>query len=171
MLFRSPLAAAYFGWGGGWERLRPRRAGLLAGTAFGILVCLLLVLAFVFLIAGTPLEQTLRDSAREKVLSLGISGGWLFVGVGIFYAAIHSLLEEYYWRWFIFGRGQGLWGPFWSNVISSLGFSLHHVLLLGHFLGYGDWRTYFFAISIAIGGAFWAWLCRKTGNQIGRAHV
>jgi membrane protease YdiL (CAAX protease family) len=153
-----------WGWGGGWERLIPRKSGLLLGAAFGIGVCVLLVLTFQFLIAGTSLEQTLRETAREKILSMGIESGLLFLAVGVFYAAIHSLLEEYYWRWFVFGRGEKIWGCTPALVISSLGFMAHHVLLLGHFLGYGDWRTYLLSLAIAIGGAFWAWLFRRTGN-------
>lgn len=152
------------GWGGSWERLTPRKSGLLLGVVFGLGVCALLVLAFQFLIAGTSLEQTLRETAREKISSLGIQSGLLFLAVGVFYAAIHSLLEEYYWRWFVFGRGEKIWGETRALLISSLGFMAHHVLLLGHFLGYGDWRTYLFSLGIAVGGAFWAWLYRRTSN-------
>ncbi|MFM7117773.1 MAG: lysostaphin resistance A-like protein [Planctomycetota bacterium] len=152
------------GWGSGWERLTPRKSGLLLGAAFGLGVCVLLVFAFQFLIAGTSLEQTLRETAREKISSLGIQSGLLFVAVGVFYAAIHSLLEEYYWRWFVFGSGEKIWGTTRAIVISSLGFMAHHVLLLGHFLGYGDWRTYLLSLAIAIGGAFWAWLYKRTEN-------
>lgn len=162
--FGLPLWAAWQGWGGGWERLVPRKPGLLQGTAFGLGVCLLLILGFQYLIAGTILEQPLRETAREKILSLGIESGLLFLAVGIFYAAIHSLLEEYYWRWFIFGRGKQIWGSAPAIAISSLGFMAHHVLLLGHFLGYGDWRTYLLSAAIAVGGAFWAWLYQRTGN-------
>lgn len=162
--FGLPLWAAWQGWGGGWERLILRKKGLMVGAAFGLGVCALLVLAFQFLIAGTSLEQTLRETAREKILSLGIENGLLFLAVGVFYAAIHSLLEEYYWRWFVFGRGERIWGSTTAMVISSLGFMAHHVLLLGHFLGYGDWRAYLLSLAIAIGGAFWAWLYRRTGN-------
>lgn len=152
------------GWGSGWERLTLRKSGLLSGAAFGFGVCILLVLAFQFLIAGTNIEQTLRETAREKISSLGIQSGLYFLAVAVFYAAIHSLLEEYYWRWFVFGRGEKIWGTMPAIVISSLGFMAHHVLLLGHFLGYGDWRTYFLSLAIAIGGAFWAWLYRRTEN-------
>jgi len=162
--FGLPLWAAWQRWGGRCERLAPRKPGLLVGAAFGLGVCLLLVIGFQFLIAGTSLEQTLRETAREKILSLGIESGLLFLAVGVFYSAIHSLLEEYYWRWFVFGRGQKIWGSAPALAISSLGFMAHHVLLLGHFLGYGDGRTYLLSAAIAVGGAFWAWLYRQTGN-------
>lgn len=162
--FGLPLWAAWQGWGGGWERLVPRKAGMWLGTAFGLAVCGLLVLAFQWLIAGTSLEGTLRDTAGEKLQSLGIQSGLLFLAVGVFYSAIHSLLEEYYWRWFVFGRGRIAWGLAPALAISSLGFMAHHVLLLGHFLGYGDWRTYLLSFAIAIGGAFWAWLYHRTAN-------
>ena len=28
----------------------------------------------------------------------------VYLLLAVFYSAIHSLLEEYYWRWFVFGR-------------------------------------------------------------------
>lgn len=162
--FGLPLFLAWRGQGGGWEQPKPRGAGLVIGAAFGLTVCLLLVGAFFWLVAGTPLEQTLLTTASAKLASLGLNRVTEFLAVGLFYSAVHSLLEEYYWRWFVFGRGRLVWGQAPAMVISSLGFMAHHVLLLGHFLGYAEWRTYLFAGSIAVGGMFWAWLYQKTDN-------
>ena len=49
-------------------------------------------------------------------------------------------------------------------LISSLGFMLHHVLLLGTFFGYDAAATWVFSLAIAIGGAFWAWLYHRTNS-------
>lgn len=162
--FVLPAWVAWRGWGGSLEWLRPRTAGLVPGLWFGLAVCGSLVVAFRWLFAGQAVEQTLLGAAHAKVSSLGLSHPAAFLAVALFYSAVHSLLEEYYWRWFVFGRGQAVWGSRAALVISSLGFMAHHVLLLGHFLGFGEWRTYLVAASVAIGGAFWAWLYRRTGN-------
>lgn len=162
--FALPLGVAWCGWGGGFERPTPRVPGLPLGLLFGLGVCGLLAVAYQWLVAGQGVEQTLLVAAREKLASLGLVSPASFLAVGVFYAALHSLLEEYYWRWFVFGRGRVVWGTNAALAVSSLGFMAHHVLLLGHFLGFAEWRTYLFAAAIAIGGAFWAWLYQRTGN-------
>ncbi len=162
--FGLPAWLVWQGWGGNFERLIPRPAGLLTGLLFGLGVCGLLPLVYFGLIAGTDLEQILLNTAQEKVASLGLHHPIRFFGVGLFYAAIHSLLEEYYWRWFVFGWGLQVWSKPLAYLLSSLGFMAHHILLLGYFLGFSDWRTYLLAGSIAVGGACWAWLFNRTQN-------
>lgn len=162
--FALPLWVAGRRWGGQLEWPAPRTCGLLSGCVFGIAVCGLLVLTYRWLIADSALEPTLLEAAREKLNSLGIARPAAFLGLGLFYSAIHSLLEEYYWRWFVYGQGRRVWGSGWARLISSLGFMAHHVLLLGFFFGFGRWQTYLFAAAIAIGGAFWAWLYQRTDN-------
>ncbi len=162
--FGLPLWLAWRGWGGSLERPTPRWPGLTFGALFGLGVCILLPLAHYWLIAGTEMEHNLLTTARAKIASLGLNSPLQFLGVGLFYAAMHSLLEEYYWRWFVFGWGISVWGKPLAYLLSSLGFMAHHVLLLGHFLGFADWRTYLLAASIAVGGAFWAWLYHRTEN-------
>jgi membrane protease YdiL (CAAX protease family) len=101
---------------------------------------------------------------REKVAQLGLNSpvryGLLLVG----YAVVHSLFEEYYFRWFIFGHLRKLLPFAPAAVVSSLAFMAHHVILLYVFL-----PDYFliaavpFSLCIAAGGAFWAWLYERTG--------
>ena len=82
--------------------------------------------------------------------------------MGIWYSIFHSLFEEYYWRWFVFPQCQkvmSLWG---AIAVSSLGFMAHHVLVLGTYLGWQTVFTYQVSLSIAVGGAFWAWLYHRT---------
>ena len=53
-----------------------------------------------------------------------------YVALAVFYALVHSLLEEYYWRWFVFGQLRALVAPTLAIVLSSLAFAAHHVILL-----------------------------------------
>ncbi len=87
-----------------------------------------------------------------------------YVALAVFYSAIHSLLEEYYWRWFVFGQLARLidWRP--AAIISGLAFAAHHVLVLAKYFGYGSPWTWLFALGIAIGGAVWAWLYRASDS-------
>ena len=40
----------------------------------------------------------------DKLTALGLQSPAAFIVLGVFYALVHSLLEEYYWRWFVFAR-------------------------------------------------------------------
>ena len=45
-----------------------------------------------------------EQQATAKVRDLGLDRLWKYAATGVFYALAHSLLEEYYWRWFVFGQ-------------------------------------------------------------------
>ena len=87
-----------------------------------------------------------------------------FIAQGVFYALIHSFLEEYYWRWFVFGQLRKLVRLYAAVIISSLGFMAHHVILLDTFFGLSSPLTWFFSFSIAFGGAVWALMYHRTGS-------
>ena len=79
----------------------------------------------------------------------------------------HSLLEEYYWRWFVFGQLYKNWSLSLAILVSSVGFMAHHVVLLATFFGWGSPLTYLFSFGVAIGGAFWAWLYASSRSLLG----
>jgi membrane protease YdiL (CAAX protease family) len=96
---------------------------------------------------------------RKKVESFGISSPAAFIVFAIFVSAIHSLLEEYYWRWFVFGQLARGCKLSTAIAVSSIAFAAHHVLVLGLYFGYSGptWPlTWLLAAAVAIGGAFWA---------------
>jgi membrane protease YdiL (CAAX protease family) len=106
---------------------------------------------------------------RKKVESFGIGSPVAFVLFAVFVSAIHSLLEEYYWRWFAFGQlARGCRLPI-AIAISSIAFAAHHVLVLGLYFGYSGatWPlTWLFSLAIVIGGAFWAWLYHRSDSLV-----
>jgi membrane protease YdiL (CAAX protease family) len=85
----------------------------------------------------------------------------------VFYSIAHSLLEEYYWRWFVFSQLRRLIPLAPAIVVSALGFTAHHVLVLAHYFGWTSPLTLLFSASVAVGGAFWAWLYERTGSLLG----
>ena len=74
----------------------------------------------------------------EKVSHFGIASPAGFVAMTIFYAVVNSLLEEYYWRWFVFGQMRRFLPPAAAIAVSSLAFALHHVIVLAFYFG---WRS------------------------------
>jgi membrane protease YdiL (CAAX protease family) len=145
----------------------PRASDCMVGLASGIAIAAaMLVLYFRLLKPSNALAAAIVE-VQQKVAGLGIDAWWKFAALGIFYALVHSLLEEYYWRWFVFGELRRLMSFWPAASVSSLGFMAHHVILLGVYFGFDAPMTYFFAICVAIGGMIWAWLYDRTGSLYG----
>ncbi len=151
------------------KRQRPRLvppsgAGLLLGAAFGLLVAAAMATLYFGLLqpAGTFVEPA--KAVREKVAAFGASSPPAYLLLAVFYSAIHSLLEEYYWRWFVFGQlRRGCKLPL-AIGLSSAAFALHHILVLAIYFGWHSPLTWLFSGGVVIGGAVWAWLYARTGS-------
>src|SRR4051812_11777502 len=88
-----------------WPRLsRPSISSLAAGAAFGLLVGLAIVALYAKALSPSGLLTQPSLAVREKVQSFGAGTPLRYLVLATFYSAIHSLLEEYYWRWFVFGE-------------------------------------------------------------------
>jgi len=145
----------------------PHGRGIVAGLLFGIAVAAIVYGLYFGLLRGSELLGAASQEIIAKLRGWNIDVLWKFITLGVFYSVFHSLLEEYYWRWFVFGQLRR-WMPLWSAVIiSSLGFMAHHVLFLGKFFGYDSPAAWFFSFCVAIGGAVWAWLYERTGSLLG----
>ena len=151
-----------------WKR--PTSAGVWLGLIFGLAVLAAMIgLYHLWLkpIGYMDASSGVAEQIRQKVVGLGLDSTGKYAALGVFYALAHSALEEYYWRWFVFGRLQRWISLPAAITISSLGFMLHHVLLLGTFFGYLVPATWVFSLAIAVGGAFWAWLYQRSGSLYG----
>jgi membrane protease YdiL (CAAX protease family) len=71
--------------------------------------------------------------------------------------------EEYYYRWFLFGRMRAFLPMWLAVVLSSLVFTAHHVILLTAYLPGQFWTAVVpLSLCIAVGGGVWAWLYART---------
>jgi len=154
--------------------LRPiNRRGLIEGTLFGVAV-FAAMLALYFLWLRVPGGILAPDSSAfqnilDKIEGLGLGSKGAFILLGVFYAIVHSGLERYYWGWFVFHKLSC------SAVVASLGFTAHHVILLGTFFGYASPYTWLGSLGVFIGGWYWCWLYRRSdsiwGAWIGHGFV
>jgi len=143
---------------------RPSSWSLIVGTLFGVAVATAMFVLYYFVLNPAGLFAGPSAEVRAKVSSFGISSPVAFFLFAAFVSAIHSLLEEYYWRWFVFGQlARGCKLPI-AILISSLGFAAHHVLVLSLYFGRTSPLTWLFSLAIAIGGACWAWLYHKSDS-------
>ena len=148
-----------------WE-VRPGK-GIWQGALFGLIVLLTMLALYHGAIKLMPaFEEPLRKIG-EKIAGLGFNSVGLYAALGVFYAVFHSLLEEYYWRWFVFRQLDGLTSTAVAVLVSSLGFMAHHVVVLSAYFGWASMYTWLFSLCVAIGGAFWAWLYRRSGSLYG----
>ena len=140
---------------------RTFRAVVLAAVLAGAL------LAYHVWLAPAGLLAAAGKAAAARVGSFGISGPAGFAGMAVFYSAFHSLLEEYYWRWFVFGQLRRLMPLPAAVAVSSLAFTAHHVIVLAVYFGWRSPATTVFSLAVAVAGAFWAWLYQRSGSLLG----
>lgn len=148
--------------------VRPNRAGLLLGGGFGLLVGVAMFALYFAWVRHIPavadktpqmIYDRLRQFGRDTPL------GYLHVAIVI--TLVHSLAEEYYWRWFVFGWSRRYLPVFAAIVLSSIGFMLHHIVILGVYFPGHFWTLAMpFSICVAVGGGVWAWLYERSGSLL-----
>lgn len=147
-----------------WPRLdrscfswRAAGEGMLAGL--GIVAVILGVMQSplrAVVAAGTP-------AMRAKAEAFGIlEHYWLF---GLLLSTVHALLEEYYWRWFVFGRLRQRLSVVLSHLLAAVAFASHHVVITGVYFGFG-WGVLLGAM-VGVGGAMWSLLYQRHGTVLG----
>jgi membrane protease YdiL (CAAX protease family) len=154
------------------QRRRPRfdltsSRGVVLGGAFGVVIFVASLAVYHYWLKSADFFLASQQPIQEKIAGLGLDHAWKSIALAVFYSLFHSLLEEYYWRWFVFRQLKSLtsFGP--AVMISSLGFMAHHVIVIGHYFGYFTLVTWLFSLAVAIGGAVWAWLYHRSGSLLG----
>lgn len=151
-----------------WPRLLPlTTSGIGIGLIFGVVISAAALALFNWGLKDAPFFDEAETEIRDKIADMDLGSPPVFIGVGVFYSLIHSLLEEYYWRWFVFGQLGRLTSLVPAIVVSSLGFMAHHVLVIGTYFGFYSPATWVFSLCVALGGAFWAWLYHRSGSLLG----
>jgi membrane protease YdiL (CAAX protease family) len=159
------------------RRLRPRWPGWRGtglGLAFGAVVGVSICALFWALLDLSPSPSIslaineMSEKVRRKMAESGLSRPLTYVAFGAFLCLGHSLLEEWYWRWFVHGELRRLLPWAAAVTVSSLGFMAHHVVLLAvYFPGRFFTMAVPLSLCIAVGGAFWAFLYDRTGSLVG----
>lgn len=189
--FAFPTAWAW--WTGRLIFRRPffSSRGAWTGIAFGAIVAGAMIGLYFGWLKSSPFFIAPASAIRAKVAGIGVQSIVAFAALGAFYSLCHSLMEEYYWRWFVFGllrrnnlaANLGMSGGFDTAeseanssprasltaalLVSSIGFMAHHVLLLAAYFGWSSPATYVFSLCVAVGGIAWGWLYERTGSLFG----
>ena len=102
--------------------------------------------------------QVLGKAEDMKILDF-------YVPFAIFISLGHSLLEEYYWRWYVYGRLRKLVGPTTAYLGAGLAFAAHHYVVLGCF--FPIWLAAILGTTVALGGGLWCWMFGRQQSLAG----
>lgn len=137
---------------------------LIEGSLFGMAVLGLMLFAFYHLDFLSDGLARLKEELVPRLSRMGVAQPVPYIILGVFYCVIHSGLEEYYWRWFVFGELKEMKSVFAAVLLSAIGFTLHHIILLGTYFGFTSFLCWFCSFGVFTGGVYWAWLYRRAGK-------
>lgn len=143
------------------------RAGMAEGAAFGLLIFAAIVGAYFFWLAPAGWLAGAAIPIYQRVSHFGVAGPLAFAAMGLFYCVLHSLLEEYYWRWFVFGRLRQFLPLPTAILLASAGFAAHHAIVLGTYFGPLSPLTGLFTLAVGVGGAVWCHIYQRSGSLFG----
>jgi hypothetical protein len=163
-----PLIALRFLEGGRWNWRDMVARRHLSALPLGGLTGLLLGGVILLLYAFSPLGEGARqaaDDVQAKVARIGLGTPGRFLAAALFLSFLHSLIEEFFWRWYVFGRLARFtaWGV--ACLLASLAFAAHHYVVLSTLFPASE--TFLFGTGVAFGGAVWCWLYRRQGSVAG----
>jgi membrane protease YdiL (CAAX protease family) len=146
---------------------KPNVRGLAIGAAFGLVVAIGMLALYFGYFKPAHIFDEAAVQMSHRLAKIGVTTTGVYAAIAIFYSLAHSLLEEYYWRWFVFGRLKNRLALRPAIVVSALAFMAHHVVVLSSYFGFLNPWTWFFSLATALGGSVWAWLYHRSGSIYG----
>jgi membrane protease YdiL (CAAX protease family) len=138
------------------------RRSLFGGVVFGLLTS-----GFAAALLALPsVGDALRASGpqiREQVTAFGVMK-YYFV-FGLFIAVLHSALEEFFWRGFVYGNLRRIVPIPLAHLLAAIGFAAHHVVVLNQFFPAAT--AWFLGLGVAVGGLVWSLLYQRYGTLLG----
>lgn len=166
--FAFPLLYVVFFERSQLRTLKLATRGLFLGVAFGVIVDLAMAGVYFGVLRNSPATADTPAKIFGKLQEFGLATPAGYLAIGLFLCAMHSLLEEFYWRWFVFGwlkRYLSLW---LAIAVSSVGFMAHHIVILYVYFPGRFWSIAMpLSLGVAVGGAAWAWMYRRSESLLG----
>ena len=134
----------------------PRHGGFRAGLLLGLGMSALILAVYAWLGPGLLDPVTFQRMGAAT----GLDQWPIYLAGALYWISVNSVLEEMVWRWFVVERCEALgWGR-WSVLASAAGFTAHHVVALRVYCAWP--ATLLCSLGIAVGGALWSALYRRT---------
>lgn len=141
-----------------WERGRRRAAA--AGIGSGLVVGAFALTAYAGPIGSWGPITLAPKRILDTLVALDLASPARYVALALGLSLVHSLFEEYYWRWFLLDQLERRLPLPAASTFASLAFASHHFIVVDSFLG-GTHRltvTLPATLLVAAVGAFWGWL-------------
>ena len=166
--FSIPLAWVSLAQVQGERPAVPSPRGIRAGALTGLALAGAMWAVYMTLVHGSDLEREASPRIAARIAAMGAASPARFLALSLFVSVAHSFLEEYYWRWFVFGRLRIYRGAAVAGVVSSIAFAGHHAIVLRAFIGPGRfwWLTVLLTLAVALGGGLWAWLYARSRSLL-----
>ncbi len=164
--FAGPVAALSVLLAAATGPARRRRSAAL-GLGTGVAGAAGIWLAYLILFRGGGTARSAAEAITFKLADFHLDSLWRYVLAALVISLLHSWLEEVYWRAFVYGWLRRLIPPAWSVTIGAVGYTAHHVVVIGAYVGDAPMLVVLLlCIPLALGGALWSLLYQTTGNRL-----
>jgi len=145
----------------------PRVRDIRDGLAFGILVFGGMLAIYFGILKPAGSLDFAAPAIQQKLVGFGLVTTTRYAAFGVVISLLHSALEEYYWRWFVFGRLRDRIAPTWAAMIASAAFTGHHVVILGRYFGWLSPGQVLFSLGVFVGGVIWCAMYHRSRSLYG----
>ncbi|BAM04323.1 CPBP family intramembrane glutamic endopeptidase [Phycisphaera mikurensis] len=162
-LAKAWLVAAPLAWLWLVEERRPRIPpfswrGMGAANATGAVIFVAIGLAWI----GFGRERVDAPAMAALMREAGLRNGWSFLAAAAYWCTVNSLIEEYFWRWWVYERLRAFAPAAAAVLVCGVLFTTHHVVVLDAYL---PWElTLLGSLGVLIGGITWSWIYARYGN-------
>lgn len=106
-------------------------------------------LASIYLTTFFVLQNLLDiSSIQEKLKTLIDINITNLIFIGLYIIIFNSLLEEYFWRGFLFAKLDKLIAPWQAYLITGIAFSFHHVMFYYNWFNFGFFLLATFGLTV-----------------------
>ena len=132
--------------------------GMLAGHLTGAIIFAGIAIAWY----GFARDRIDAAEMGQRMRDAGLSTLPLYILGAIYWCTLNSLLEEYFWRWFVYRR----LAVFVPGLVAALGsgvlFTVHHVFAIRVYMPWD--LTILASLGVLVGGVTWSWIYHRYGN-------
>lgn len=119
-----------------------------------------------FILMWTPVGGMIWEAAprvAERAEGLGFKDHFLLFA--IFVSVIHSGLEEFYWRWFVYGQLRGKTSRWRAHLLGAGAFGGHHLVVTLQF--FPVLLALALTACVIVGGVIWSMMYERQGTLAG----
>ncbi len=138
------------------------KSSIITGFVSGILIFLSSLLLYFLL---NKQFEIYKSTIINKLSDFKLNNLFLYFLFGFYMFIINSLIEEFYWRYFVFNGLKIKFSYILAGIIGSIGFTLHHIIILSQYFSIS--LTIILSSIVCIAGFIWCMTLQKSNNIIG----